>query len=138
MNYQRLMVHTAVVERHGSSVNAAGDIAYDDDSQWTVQSTIDCRRLTTRSTGTGGQQVAETKGKVREWDYLVYALPTADVLFGDRLTSITTKVTGGSVGGTVWGSVATVLDAGPLGITAVTDVIERGLNIKVLEVERVT
>ena len=64
MNYNRLMVHTAVVQRYSGSVNAAGDIPYDTDSQWSTQSTIDCRRLTTRASNTGGQQVAESDGKV--------------------------------------------------------------------------
>lgn len=138
MNYNRLMVHTAVVQRYSGSVNAAGDIPYDTDSQWSTQGTIDCRRLTTRASNTGGQQVAESDGKVRRWDYQVYALPSADVLFGDRLVNIAVKATGGTVGGTVWGTPYAVLDAGPLQVTAVTDVIERGLKVKVLEVERVT
>lgn len=136
ISYNRLMVHTAVVERYSGSVNAAGDIPYDDNSQWTAQSTIDCRRLTTRASNTGGQQVAEPDGRVRRWDYQVYALPSADVLFGDRLTNITTKATGD--GGDSWGQAATVLDAGPLLVTGITDVIERHLRVKVLEVERVT
>lgn len=134
MNYQRLMVHTAVVQRHSGTVNAAGDIPHGD-AQYAVQGTIDCRRLTTRS---GNQQVAESDGKMRRWDYLVYAYPDADVLFGDRLTNVAVKATGGTVGGTVWGTPYAVLDAGPLEVTAVTDTIERGLAIKVLEVERVT
>lgn len=138
MNYSRLMVHTAVINRYSGSINAAGDVPFDDDSQWTARSTIDCRRLTTRMSGTGGQQVAEANGKVRRWDYAVYAHPSADVLFGDRLTTIAVKATGGTVGGTVWGTPYAVLDAGPLAVTAVTDVIERGLALKMIEVERVT
>ena len=138
MNYNRLMVHTAVIQRYGGSVNASGDIPYNTDAQWSTQSTIDCRRLTTRASNTGGQQVAKSDGKVRRWDYQVYTLPSADVLFGDRLVNIAVKATGGTVGGTVWGTPYAVLDAGPLQVTAVTDVIERGLRVKVLEVERVT
>lgn len=133
-NYQRLMVHTAVVNRHSGTVNAAGDIPYGD-AQYDVQGTIDCRRLTTRA---ANQQVAESDGKVRRWLYQVYAYPDADVLFGDHLTNIAVKATGGTVGGTVWGTPYAVLDAGPLEVTAVSDVIERGLAIKILEVERVT
>jgi hypothetical protein len=127
MNYKRLMNHTAVVERYSGSVNAAGDVPYDDDNQWSNQGTIDCRRLTTKA---GTQWVAETAGRLRKWDYQVYALPDADVLMFDRLKDITTKPGGKTP--------ATLLDAGPLLITAVTDVVERGLRIKVLEVERVT
>lgn len=134
-NYNRLMQHTAVVERYSGSVNAAGDVPYDDASQWAVQGTIDCRRLTTRA---NSQWVAETAGKIRKWDYQVYALPTADVSFGDRLRTIATKATGGTIGGTVWGTPYTVLDAGPFEVIGVSDVIERGLKVKVLEVERVT
>ena len=136
ISYNRLLVHTAVVERYSGTVNAAGDVPYDDDSQWTAQSTIDCRRLTTRATNTGGQQVAEPDGRIRRWGYQVYAKPDSGVLFGDRLVNITTKETGD--GGVGWGRAATVLDAGPLLVTAVTDVIERHLRVKVLEVERVT
>ena len=131
MNYNRLMIHTAVIERHSGTVNAAGDIPYDDDGEWTAQSTVDCRRLITR---TGNQQVSESDGLVRRRQYQVYVLPTADVLFGDRLTNITTKKTGGDG----WGQAATVLDAGPLHVVSVAGIVERGLNIKVLEVERVT
>ena len=132
MNIKRLMIHTAVVNRHSGTVNAAGDIPYGD-AQYAVNGTIDCRRLTTRMSN---QQVAESDGKVRRWLYQVYAYPDADVLFGDHLTNISTKATG--AGGDGWGQAVSVLDAGPLEVTAVSDVIEHGVNIKVLEVERVT
>ena len=134
MNVTRLLTHTAVVERYSGTVNAAGDILYDDDGEWSVQGTIDCRRLTTRAAGADNQQVMEADGNIRRKQYPVYVLPSADVVFGDRLVNISTKKTGGDG----WGEAATVLDTGPLNVVSVINTVDRGFNLKVLEAERVT
>lgn len=136
---RNLFLHTAVVERSDGSINSSGDVLSIDDARWSVGSTIDCRLLSVDPSGQSGdgQQADETGGKNQQTAFQVYAPLNADVIFGDRLTTLAVKATGGTVGGTVWGTPYTVLDDGPLNVIGVGNFIDRGVKVKILEVEKV-
>ena len=134
-----LFLHTTFIQRSDGSTNASGDVLSADDARWSVSSKIDCRLLSVDPSGRSGdgQQADETGGKNQQTSYQVYAPLNADIIFGDRLTTLAVKATGGTVGGTVWGTPYTVLDDGPLHVIGVGEFIDRSVKVKVLEVEKV-
>jgi hypothetical protein len=130
--------HTAVIERNDGSVDVSGNLLTAASARWDVQGTIDCRYLSSNAVGGGDdQQANEQAGQSRQMIRQVYAPVSADVRFGDRLVTIATKPTGGTVGGTVWGTPYTVIETGPLYVIGVGETIDRSAKVKVLEVERV-
>lgn len=131
---RNLYPHTAVVERSDGSVNAAGDVLTAASARWSVQGTVDFRYL---SLDLDNQQADEGDGQNRNMARQAYAPVGADILFGDRLVTIATKATGGTVGGTVWGTPYTVLEAGPMYVIGVGETIDRSAKVKILEIEKV-
>lgn len=131
---QKYLNHTAVVYRQIGSVDAAGNILRAAANNWANIGTINGRKLPTKKEDS--QQAAEAIGQKRVLAFQFYAPAGTDVAFGDRLTSISTRPTGGTTsGGTVWGTPLTVLEAGPAYVVSVQMATVRGSQFMVLDLE---